>query len=922
MDDPLSYLGTHFKIYLDETINKEVGLLQNIPGFNEDEYRHVSNGLNCLYGVELEFLHIGISNINKPSSDLIIGNKVNNCIYNQNSSEFLKYNFDAMSPVPILGQQYLQNMTPLKGINSIQNNNNKLPQYDQWSNFLLEVTKTYHSHTHSGIPFKNNNSRGNSGSKIEVDGTVGPRHWFNHYADSDNDKLIIWKNRRLNRNNPIITAINSSSEGKQSINFDIEVINLRSLRRIINDNDDTSRNGYNNSKIIGHTELVSPILTNELFKLNNIYVPFGFVLLDNVISHFKSHSNIILVQNEGLHIHISKNPRTNTNPKITIDEAAGFCKLFWLFEPLFAAGQPTYRSNGVIPGYQSIQSIFSYNDITTYTNQEIYNVLTTQYSHPGGTQALFGFATIGNRRVRPYDKHDTRYLSCNFMNLVQGGIGTIEFRMGHSTFDSKAVQLYIHLLQVLFQFNLFLLETDPSYHNSIITHCANKGSIPYYCDDITNNTYSKFPKNGYINPANKGNPIYGFLTSFEGHVGRTNLIISLLNDFPTMTGAYEGIKEYVKLINLYHGGSGGITAGYPNICDSLIGPLDFNFYNNSWFDPSKIINFKYFIMKNIDDDDDDQTIIFYDNNNNTSNNSLNHQCSTCSTNSSDNSCANLYPDPVTFKQKVRKNIYDLNDVKNIFLDQPDGEWQKTQTELLNFKFSDGYQSGGKNKLKSKKMNKKKLNTKKNNTKKNNTKKNNTKKNNTKKNNTKKNNTKKMSNGGNSILQDNTLLSLPNKKIISSPTPYIFKNLKKIPIKYIEEKEEVRQYIDYNTPLNKGFDVYYNIIKDKLGKVIMYYDKNEDKKMTEVSNELINKQLLNFNELYTLTKYNYIQPDLFLNNNIDNKSQLLSELNYLHLDNTNDKIVNDQEKINNDTKIVIDKEKLDQIINIYTNVYKQ
>jgi hypothetical protein len=243
---------------------------------------------------------------------------------------------------------------------------------------------------------------------FEYDGEEGEYFKADSYgvlnADRQDSKLTMWKSNRH--------SIDSSAIKIRSGDASINVVNVKDVL-----------GKFENISV--QTELVTPILVDEPFQIQGEYVPYGIIALENMVSHMKKHANVLFVQNDGLHIHISKNSKDAPLSEIEIQ---GFVKLFWIFEPLFLAGEPNYRAENTVQGYRSLQSIFNYDEILVENpnDQYVYNVLT------GMTHRL---------SVHP------RYVSLNLVNLLPDQIGTFEYRIGHGTFDGKSIQLHTHLLQ-------------------------------------------------------------------------------------------------------------------------------------------------------------------------------------------------------------------------------------------------------------------------------------------------------------------------------------------------------------------------------------------------------------------------------------------------------------------------------------------
>lgn len=908
----------------------------------------INLGLNCRYGVELEFCHIDfihredeplpadVSGLVPYSNRYILANKVNNCIYNQNTDEFKIYNLNPNNNFQtILAQQQQQGQGAL--INGISNNVNN---FNEWTNFMLEAGNIYHSSTHNGVPSGNFHRREKSGAKIERDPGVGPRDWFggayHNNPDFSSDQITLWYDG--NHNNNLINSLLNNTQNIVNEDCLITIMNINTFRDIIGtprgqggvrlQGDDLARH----DKIIGYTEMVTPILVNEPFTITRNEeqnpLPYGYLLLDNMITHFKNHSSIILTQNEGLHIHISKNPKTpfeylNLDTNITDRDAVAFAKLFYVFEPLFAACQPTYRSDGIIPGYQSLQSMFTFNEMMNLTTASIYSTLTTQqnsFHFPGPTRGV-------NRRRLTYDDNSARYLSVNFRNTLPGEIGTIEFRMGSSTFDSKAVQLCIHMLQIIFQMSqcclaLTLLNGRDEYYyvNKIMDGARISGCIPAYCfftsaqyDQIAGNSL-----NAIVSPGNVGRPLHGFFWShaknITGRDQRTTIIENLCKLYFGLSYDRVGIKYAMKYINLYHMDGkttttgAAIQRGYPELFDTYLRRINIDIYMAGYTNTSPLhtreILFKFIIMNGYVGDIPDDIWYYHADD---GMNDLYSRCKTCSYNRNTNQCSNVFNNynPViddraqiynfAYPSGVRRNIADNRDIAHVFFDSstanlvyPYYQNQKVQTELLNNKITNGVFTGGKSKTKKNKTEKRKTEIK--------------KKLKSFASNTKKNNKKNR-------------MSINTKE-------YRGGVVDKISMDIENNTDDLNSgYKLYYVPLNKGL-YYYSIFKDKSGKIKVYCEK-EDTKMSELANYLINENILNYDELYSLAFFGYFEPSIYLDKN-NSEEQILGEINNLQLikdGNYIEKIL-PGDKIQKIESIVIDKNKLTQIKNVFTNFFKK
>ena len=824
-------------------------------------------GLNSLYGCEIEFYHFdyydkSYDTGNKPSR-FSLGNKVNNCIFKQNSDDFYRYSLDPLSSTETIEQQQ-GNQPPGSG-NGITNSSN----FNEWTNFMVEVSKDYHAPTHKGIPERDleKNNRGLSGFKIETDDSVTFNYRYNELkknpsnlppdykklglgneyltdrdtdtdTDTDtenrlNDMFTVWYsndnfkkdvlkksflelyNEESNKENKkqlvedYIKRYNRFAtfyEEKKSIEKEKkekkeekkeededqkrgrlyyeeflrkEEIKKNAERNTILTNDDfkvekfddilttvTEKNitvkavdvytllnhllvvkkkmepskypnDENFPRIVDKTELVTPILTNEPFILHENKVPYGFLAIDNMVNHLTSHDNVLFVYNEGLHLHMSKNPRTPPNLRgklhITPEEAVGLCKLFWVFEPLFFAAQPTFKSENLRLGYQSIQSLFNYNEILCsngVTYEDIYYILLL--SDDINTTDKFP----KNRRYTSQNStgHKGRYLSLNFINLLFGGIGTVELRLGYGTFDSNAIQLFIHMFQILFELNLTLCRLSETkkkenyhfYHDQIIIESKKRKVLPFYTTTFTSEEYNEVPQVWYnsenfpyiedndfetlntsVNDTtNKGTPLLGFIRSIGIKETTTDLINGLCTYFFDLTGAKDAILEVVKYINIYHSGKlkdNKVLHGYPDIFrdDINVVGLDLNLS-----DDQPLLPFKSFLMFR-DYVPNDKTKI----------SSLNEECNTCYTNKK-GVCAEIYDDATAvhmdrdFHGQYEKNIRNQH---YAYRDSDEDDFTcKVQTELLNSKLESEpvSTSGGRRKLKTRKLKTRKLKTRK------------------------------------------------------------------------------------------------------------------------------------------------------------------------------------------------------------------
>jgi hypothetical protein len=277
-------------------------------------------------------------------------------------------------------------------------------------------------------------------------------------------------------------------------------------------------------------------------------------LIDNIFNHMKSHANVIAVQDMGFHLHLSEFPRIESinERKMMI---IGFVKLFYMFEPMFYACHPAYRSSSKY--CQSLQSILSYENIRAANETLIWHYLVNNpHVYDQGNFELP--LPDGERR-----ELGSRYLSINLQNCVGGGIGTIEIRLGHSSFSSKFVQAYINALQSLFHFNLSLhslnLTSGLTYchhQNAILDLMTTRNVLPSYC--YRNNDYYNIRPHApgiydpSLPPTFAGRPMYGFFVSNADRAQRTSIIRHLVLFFNILTGAKHSLQILTEYINYYH----------------------------------------------------------------------------------------------------------------------------------------------------------------------------------------------------------------------------------------------------------------------------------------------------------------------------------------------------------------------------------
>jgi hypothetical protein len=615
----LEFLNRKRKMYIDDinAIAKQ-SRFEEITDENVDALIQWELGLNCKYGVELEFTHASLIH-GERTTRFVLGNKINTCIVQSNPVEYYSYKFDPRHKTRTILKQ--QSIADRANRPSITPGKTTFSDFNQWTNFLTEVMSDYHAPTHVSLPFIGNSGKGMSGFKIEYDagvlfngfeydGEEGEYVKADSYgvlnADRQDSKLTMWKSNRH--------SIDSSAIKIRSGDASINVVNVKDVL-----------GKFENISV--QTELVTPILVDEPFRIQGEYVPYGIIALENMISHMKKHDSVLFVQNDGLHIHISKN---NKDAPLSEMEIQGFVKLFWLFEPLFLAGEPNYRAENTVPGYRSLQSIFNYDEIVVENSndQYVYNVLT---------------GMVNRMSVHP------RYVSLNLVNLLPDQIGTFEYRIGHGTFDGKSIQLHTHLLQVLFQFNIALIEStsDLSRHNMILDLISSQGGVP----DFTRQPYG--PKGVSENCFN------------SDPVTNTRIVSTLARCFATLTGSVDAIDAFIDYIELYHCiPQTDPVIGFPDYIASNMVPFKTDWTKSK---PANFVKFHYFTTP------------------------IKHCMTTYFNNG----------DPVKVRGYLRSDIPDLKDMDGQYLDL-DNKNGKFQTELLDTKIRGGRKTKRKAKTKRKK----------------------------------------------------------------------------------------------------------------------------------------------------------------------------------------------------------------------------
>jgi hypothetical protein len=420
-------------------------------------------------------------------------------------------------------------------------------------------------------------------------------------------------------------------------------------------------------------ELVTPALTNVHINYprgvradgtnGNKLLPLGGLLIDNLVNHMKAHNTVIAVQEAGFHLHISEYPRI-ANEANRINMICGFVKLFYLFEPLMYSFHPYYRS--ISTWCQSIQSIFTYDLVT---NIPI-----------GGVQrrdrgALGAYAS-------------PRYVALNLFNCRDGGIGTLEVRLGHSSFSSKFIQIYVQFLQVLLRFNMSLINYDinngralHTSHNYLLQIANNNGGIPNYCHQTTaqyNDYIIAMNRGGYAVPGNRGRPQYGFFESMRGRNERNRILTVLAKLFGGCTSFWNGLNILLDYTNYYHSTDRDWLCVNSNNAvnkDNIIN----GFGGGTLHQVVDHTNWNHIYTVNIGED-------YYLNNR--GKRDYEHMCATCSQNAAGN-CKRSFHNWSEEPESVDA-ARNPSDEHHLYRDRCDGRnlYYKVQTELINYKISD------------------------------------------------------------------------------------------------------------------------------------------------------------------------------------------------------------------------------------------
>jgi hypothetical protein len=468
-------------------------------------HRYNHPGLNGRYGIEIEFA--------SSANRYVIGNRVNSCMWSKNN-KWWRSNFNPLGgDVPAVLTTAAGNPIGTRPLRYDPG----AADYNQWSSFFLEVSNNHGSVSHRGDELWSN--RSNEGH-INTD-IRGAGDFFATFSGlrADNSTFVV--------DEP----------------FTLHTLNFGGQWR--NDPADPWRN----LSFWNGNELVSNVLTNQYVTYPFVRmeggvtapgsVPVGSILLDNALNHMRGHGTVLCTQNMGFHVHISEWPRIPNNADGSISAARkrmiiGFVKLFYFFEPLLFSFHPPYRAESDYT--QSLQSLLSLVEVRGFTVNNLWNAL------------MDDAGLLAPRRLR----EGARYAALNITNCAPGGIGTIEIRLGHSTFDSDYIQAYVNLLQTLLELNIALMNYDAAVDNGLhATHNSllNSTLVPYYCGSAN---YDVAPGFEYyqIHAGNNGRPIRGFFNACgftaTGRAYKSNIILALLQTFEAFTGSYDMLEYLVE----------------------------------------------------------------------------------------------------------------------------------------------------------------------------------------------------------------------------------------------------------------------------------------------------------------------------------------------------------------------------------------
>jgi hypothetical protein len=685
----MNRISDYYKNYMDTTFGVR----------GADRYNHP--GLNCRYGLEIEFL--------SSSNRYVLANRVNSCMFNQNFPYFWRRHVDPFT------DDYTQIFRTEK---MLKNDDS----FDQYSTFFLEAQQEYRAPSYRGSAKCEN--RGFAGFRIEKDGSV-ENDWEKYrgitiwQSGQKSDLIVTLPNGQTNYTERFtgLYASHCDIYRTQSLPFLTEYrLKEGQIWNLVPPLTNDSVNFWSEN------EMVSPILFNQAvyypdfqkypeydFQYPDQYpvekmkiLPLGALAVDNIVNHMIGHSNAIAMNGCGFHVHISEYPKI-TDITLRKKVITGFVKLFWFFEPLLYSFHPYYRAATTFA--QSLQSLFTYNEIIEDNNWERLWKDLVSNTHYSGTDRK--------------EKGD-RYLAVNLQNCKPGKIGTVEVRIGHSTFCSVFIQSWITLLQNIFRLAQGLvmqtqgdpdLEPDPHYYiNSILK--KNQNCIPDYVK-VSSEIYNlRTADPAKIGPLNQGRPLHGFFIHSgnlaEDKKGKTGVLGKLIGLLYLFTSSEGIIKSIFPFINYYHASTSSWNCAInidPFDLDSILKQINEHFERPTTDDTKVKLTdtWNYF----------DTVILGYDYFINRGKPNVDHECTTCSKNAAGACKAefNNYNIPALndASRFPQNEIHQKNETVLLRDYCPQGPNKtdyegelargkhkgKTQTELINYKISPAHrQSGG------------------------------------------------------------------------------------------------------------------------------------------------------------------------------------------------------------------------------------
>ena len=523
---------------------------------NIHEFQHPS--LNSRYGIELEFF--------SSENRYVIANRINSCMFNNNDLWWrnnFNAKFDINSNFPFSnGQRHLDT-----GSN-----------FNEFSSFFVESALVYRTPSHRGEAICSN--QGTAGLRIENDSSVE--------MSNNGPGITAWSiNVRNRHENTDIKGVggtyNPNYKGLSSnvVNFSFPK-NFPFSQHTLKGNNEWNINSNSTFITKQQNELVTNVLTNDYIKYplgiesqeregegegeiptKEKYLPLGALLMDNFLNHLLSHQTVLFTQRCGFHVHLSEFSKIKDEGRRK-QFIVGFVKLFYVFEPLLYSFHPIYRSRSDYA--QSLQSIFTRDEIRDGTEDQIWNDL-------AGIEYEDYMPISGVPR-----KRGQRYVALNLMNC-RGGIGTMEVRIGHVTFDTQFIQTYVNILQTLLKFNEYAINTyirlgkyPFTIHNSLLNI---DGLIPYYCTKLSSDDYNEqepreSPQDNNLHRSNTNNykinrgfmnfnkfrPTHGFFDSCGYDPGdkeyKTSIISNQIKTFIFLTGSFAQLRLMTPYINYYH----------------------------------------------------------------------------------------------------------------------------------------------------------------------------------------------------------------------------------------------------------------------------------------------------------------------------------------------------------------------------------